>query len=158
MLQRSTHSEGLFRRAQQTGPFSQVWPQLVKHLAVPFARTRVLLEAAPSPEFTQAFGANPTMSHSAGRLIATLHGLADEATPPVGTPTSTAADVDVTAEEIDADNAGELGSNAAAASDGDEEVPFLPDPETSARLLPVDPEDVVVARRPRRRSASLLSG
>ena len=49
MLQRSTRSEGLFRRAQQTGPLSQVWPQLVKHLMVSFACTRVLLEAAPSP-------------------------------------------------------------------------------------------------------------
>ncbi len=28
MLQRSTHSEGLYRRAQQTGPFSSVWAQL----------------------------------------------------------------------------------------------------------------------------------
>ena len=77
------------------------------------------MEAAPSPEFIQAFGANPTMSHSAGRLIATLRGLADEDTPPVGATSSTAADVDMTAEEVDADHAGELGSNAAAASDGD---------------------------------------
>ena len=89
------------------------------------------------------------MSNVAARLIATLRGIADEDAPNAEAAAAATADVEMTAEDVDADPAGELTSSAEAAADGEEDAPLLPDAETSARLQLVDPEYVVVARRPR---------
>ena len=100
------------------------------------------------------------LHHGAHRGAADNHpsGLAEEAAAPPDAADSTASDVDVTAEDVDADEAGELDSSATNVLKPDGDMPLLPDDETTSRLLPVDLEDVVVARRPRWRAASLLSG
>ena len=116
------------------------------------------MEAAPSADAIRTFDASTTMVHVAGRLITTLRGLLDESAPPPEAAASTAADVDMTAEDVDADEAGGLDPSATNVLQPDGDMPLLPDAETTSRLLPVDPEDVIVARRPRWRAASLLSG